>query len=534
MKYLVTSALPYANAPLHLGYILEAVQTDVWVRHLKLNGHEAHYFCALDTHGTPVMLKAKDEGVTPEQLISDIYELHKSTLANFNIDLENFHSTHSSENEELTSSIFNKAVEKNIIFKETIQQLYDEQEGIFLADRFVKGECPACGALDQYGDACEKCGSTYDALELKNPKSVLSNTAPIAKDSEHYFFKLDTFSEFLKSSVEHLSDQQPIKHKLNEWLDGELKNWDISRDEPYFGFKIPGESSKYFYVWMDAPVGYLASIKNWADKNNVNFEDLLNNPDTNLVHFIGKDIVYFHLLFWPAMLNSADIHQLKNVFVHGFLTIEGMKMSKSKGNFILADHALKFSHPDYYRYYLSSKLNTDIADIDFSIDDFIQKVNSDLIGKFINIASRSQNFISKLNSGNVMASTLGQEKKLREEYDLIISHTQNREYSKALKGIMALADQINTYISEQEPWKMAKEDRVQECVEVCSNALHVFKDLTILLHPYIPEITNKLFEMLNLSEQTYDNLLEGNLVQVEKFKPFVGRLDKANFEGMLE
>ena len=522
MKYLVTSALPYANAPLHLGYILEAVQTDVWVRHLKLNGHEAHYFCALDTHGTPVMLKAKDEGVTPEQLISDIYELHKSTLANFNIDLENFHSTHSAENEELTSSIYNKAVEKNIIFKETIQQLYDEQEGIFLADRFVKGECPACGALDQYGDACEKCGSTYDALELKNPKSVLSNTAPIAKDSEHYFFKLDTFSEFLKSSVEHLSDQQPIKHKLNEWLDGELKNWDISRDEPYFGFKIPEEDNKYFYVWLDAPIGYIASIDNWATRNNKDM-DLLWSANSNyeIYHFIGKDISYFHGLFWPALLSASDLRLPDGIFVHGFLTINGEKMSKSKGTGILAKEFAELCDPETLRYYFAAKLNDKVEDIDLNFEDYVQRINSDLVGKYLNIASRCSSFIEK--NSNELSDTFDNdllEEAIKQKED-IKECFESRNYSKAIRLIMDIADLTNKYINDNTPWKKD----TKEAAHIATTALNVFNILSIYLSPVIPNITNGAFKFLNQDSQSFNDveLLLKN--KINKYKPLLKRLE---------
>ena len=534
MKYLVTSALPYANAPLHLGHVLEIVQTDVWVRHKNLTEDEALYFCASDTHGTPIMLKAKELNITAEELIDDLHKKHHQTFKSFNVKLANFHSTHSDENKELTAEIFLKALEKKYIHKKKISQLFDEKEQIFLSDRFVKGTCPSCGAEDQYGDACEKCGSTYDALDLIDPKSMLTNTVPVIKESEHYFFKLNELQTFLKTNIQHISKQTPIKAKLDEWLDKDLKDWDVSRDEPYFGFNVPGETTKYIYVWMDAPVGYLASIKNWSNKNKIDFEELINKEDVKLVHFIGKDIVYFHLLFWPAMLKTFDVNNLDEVFVHGFLTIEGNKMSKSKGNFILADNALKYANPDYYRYYLCAKLNTDISDIDFALDDFIQKINSDLIGKFINIGSRTQNFLVKLNNSEIAAGNIKKSESFRPSYQEIIDLVDRKEYSKALKNIMVIADKINAYVSNQEPWNKAKNGEEDKCIEICSEALNVFKDLTILLQPFIPSIAEKIFKLLNTKTLNYDDLSKDNLNKVQKFQPFITRLEKNDFDGILD
>ena len=534
MKYLVTSALPYANAPLHLGHVLEIVQTDAWVRHKNLTKDEALYFCASDTHGTPIMIKAKDTGIQPEELINEMHANHKNTFEQFNINLANFHSTHSEENKILTADIFKNAQDKGYIYKKNISQLFDENEGIFLADRFVKGSCPVCKAEDQYGDACEKCGSTYDALELINPISALSDSTPIIKESEHYFFQLNKLSDFLKSNIKQISKQPPIEAKLNEWLDEDLRDWDVSRDEPYFGFNIPGEDNKYIYVWMDAPVGYLASIQNWAESLNHNFNDLMNSKDTKLIHFIGKDIVYFHLLFWPAMLKTAGIESLDEVYVHGFLTIEGKKMSKSKGNFILADKALDYAPADYYRYYLSSKLNTDISDIDFSLDDFIQKVNSDLIGKYINIGSRTQNFLVKLNGSKIIPNSLSKSQEFKDNYAEIISQIDAKEYSKALRNIMMLADKINAYVSKEEPWDKAKNGDEETCLKICSESLNVFKDLTILLQSFIPEITSQALSMLNLEKLTYSDLGLDSINSVQKFKPFIRRLEKSEFEGILD
>jgi methionyl-tRNA synthetase len=534
MKYLVTSALPYANAPLHLGHVLEIVQTDVWVRHKNLSNEEALYFCASDTHGTPIMLKAKEMNVTPEELIKDIHEQHHQIFKSFNVKLANFHSTHSEENKHLTSEIFRNALENRYIHKKEISQLYDESEQIFLADRFIKGTCPACGAKEQYGDACEKCGSTYDALELKDPISVLSNTKPVVKKSEHYFFKLNELHTYLKKNVQKISNQSPIRAKLDEWLNEDLRDWDVSRDEPYFGFNVPGEESKYIYVWMDAPVGYLSSIQNWANQNDIDYVDLMNEDNVKLVHFIGKDIVYFHLLFWPAMLKTYGINNLDEVFVHGFLTIEGNKMSKSKGNFILADKALTFANPDYYRYYFCSKLNTDISDIDFSVSDFVQKINSDLIGKFINIGSRTQNFLVKLNNSKIAAGNIKKSLEFKKDYDEIINLIDKKEYSKALKNIMNIADKINAYVSSEEPWNKAKNGEEDKCIAICSEALNVFKDLTILLQSFIPSIADNIFLLLNASDFNYDDLSIDNLNEVQKFEPFITRLEKNDFDGILD
>ena len=534
MKYLVTSALPYANAPLHLGHVLEIVQTDIWTRHINLTEDEAYYFCASDTHGTPVMLKAKELDIKPEELISQIYENHLNTFKKFNINLTNFHTTHSPENEQLTAEIFNKSISDGYIKKKLISQLFDETEGIFLSDRFIKGTCPVCKKPDQYGDACEECGSTYDALDILQPISVLSNSTPIVKESEHYFFELSKLENYLESHIENINKQKPIKSKLSEWFNDGLKDWDVSRDAPYFGFKVPGETDKYIYVWMDAPVGYLASMKNWFETKGENFLEIANHKDTKLVHFIGKDIVYFHLLFWPAMLKVANFNNLEEVFVHGFLTIEGKKMSKSKGNFILADKALEHADADFYRYYLASKLNTDISDIDFSVEDFIQKVNSDLIGKYINIGSRTQNFIYKLSEGELQPNANVLSSGFVDTFQQIVKDTHNKEYSKALRAVMSIADKTNAYISEKEPWTKAKNGNDEECIAICSEALNVFKNLTIVLNPYIPEITKNIFDLLNLEHQTYKDLgkpLEGTINQ---FKPFISRLEKSELDGILE
>ena len=392
-KILVTQALPYANAPLHLGHILEAVQTDIWTRFQNINNNECYFFCADDTHGTPVMLKANELGITPEELIKDVYEDHKSTYELYDIKFANFHSTHSDENKKFSELIYSKAKSNNLITKATIEQYYDEKEKMFLSDRFIKGTCPKCGADDQNGDSCDECGASYEIQDLKNPISILSNTQPIKKDSEHIFFDLPQKTEMLKDFLKNVQLQESVKNKLNEWLSDDLKKWDISRDAPYFGFEIPDEKNKFFYVWVDAPIGYIASISNWASKNDLNMNDLWSDKsDYEIHHFIGKDIAYFHGLFWPALLDSAGFRLPDGINVHGFLTINGEKMSKSKGTGILARDFVNITNPETLRYYFAAKLNNKVEDIDLNFDDYVQRINSDLVGKYLNIASRSASF----------------------------------------------------------------------------------------------------------------------------------------------
>ena len=525
MKYLVTSALPYANAELHLGHVLEIVQTDAWVRHKKLQGHNALYFCASDTHGTPIMLKAKEQNIAPEDLVNDMKIKHEHTFKKFNVNLSNFHSTHSNENKELVYDIYYKISANKHIYSKDIQQLFDDQENIFLADRFVKGGCPKCQADDQYGDACERCGTTYDALDLLNPISTLSNTKPSVKTSKHYFFSLSDFKDFLQTNIDNFSKQDHVKHKLSEWLDGDLNDWDISRDKPYFGFLIPGEEDKYIYVWLDAPVGYLSSIKNWCEQNDIDYDQLMNAEDAKLIHFIGKDIMYFHLLFWPATLHAAQLKQLEEVHVHGFMTIEGEKMSKSRGNFVLADEALNYAEADFYRYYICSKLSNDISDIDFSLEDFVQKVNSDLVGKFINIVSRTIKFVHKIGNGKIISTSNKLNQSFAGRYEKIIAFTDNRRYSKAIKEIMSIADEINAYISEQEPWNLAKEGKNDECLDVCSEAVQVFQSLNTLLHPFTPEISKRVQELLNQTYLKYSNIFKPNIDEINEYSHIIKRLD---------
>jgi methionyl-tRNA synthetase len=471
-KILVTQALPYANAPLHLGHILEAVQTDIWTRFQNMNGNQCYFFCADDTHGTPVMLKAKEMGITPEELIKDVLNDHKETYDLYGIKFTNFYTTHSEENKKYSEKIYLEAKKNNLISKEIVEQLYDENEQMFLSDRFIKGSCPKCGAADQYGDNCGVCGASYDVLEIKDPISILSGTTPIKKKSEHIFFdlpqKLETLSKFLHES----KLQKPIKNKLKEWLSDDLKKWDISRDEPYFGFKIPEEDNKYFYVWVDAPIGYIASMDNWFKNNNLDTDTIWSNKSNyEIYHFIGKDISYFHGLFWPALLSSANLKLPDGIFVHGFLTINGEKMSKSKGTGILAKDFAKICDPETLRYYFAAKLNDKVEDIDLNFDDYVQRINSDLVGKYLNIASRSASFLKK--NKNNLSDNINKEliTLLINEKQNIINLYEEREYSKLIRLIMDLADNVNKYINEQTPWKKDLND----AVDICSTALNAFK-----------------------------------------------------------
>ncbi len=522
-KILVTQALPYANAPLHLGHILEAVQTDIWTRFQNINNNECYFFCADDTHGTPVMLKANELGITPEELIKDVYEDHKSTYELYNIKFANFHSTHSDENKKFSELIYSKAKSNNLITKATIEQYYDEKEKMFLSDRFIKGTCPKCGADDQNGDSCNECGASYEVQDLKNPISILSNTQPIKKDSEHIFFDLPQKTEMLKVFLKNVQLQKSVKNKLNEWLVDDLKKWDISRDAPYFGFEIPDEKNKFFYVWVDAPIGYLASISNWANKNDLNMNDLWSDKsDYEIHHFIGKDIAYFHGLFWPALLDSAGFRLPDGINVHGFLTINGEKMSKSKGTGILARDFVNIINPETLRYYFAAKLNNKVEDIDLNFDDYVQRINSDLVGKYLNIASRSASFLKK--NKNVISEDINHNvlKNLVEKKNVIIDLYDSKQYSKLIRIIMDLADDINKYINEETPWKKDN----QEAVTIASTAINAFKILSIYLHPIIPNITKEAFKFLNIDLSSIDDVDKILTNKINNYKPLLNRLDK--------
>ena len=520
-KIIVTSALPYANAELHLGHILEAVQTDIWVRLQKSLGNECHYFCADDTHGTPVMLKAEELDTTPEKLINSIQIDHINTYKKYNINFTNFHSTHSDENKFISEDIYNAAKEKGLINKKTIDQLYDETKQMFLSDRFVVGTCPKCGAEDQYGDNCDICGASYSVNELIKPKSSLSGSVPVIKQSNHIFFDLNKQRDVIDHFISTSELQKPIINKLSEWLDDDLRDWDISRDAPYFGFKIPDEVDKYFYVWLDAPIGYIASTQNWLKEKS--YRDLWSkDSEYEIYHFIGKDIAYFHGLFWPALLESADLKLPSGIFVHGFLTLNGEKMSKSKGTGINAQNLTEVVNSDLVRYYFACKLNDKVEDIDLNLEDLSQRVNSEIIGKYLNIASRCSSFIKK--NKNKLSNTKDDaliESILSKKNELIDCYT-NRQFSKAVKLIMELADSINKYINDNEPWKQDHD----KAVVTASSALEAFKILTVYLSPIIPEITNKSFEFLNIDRLEFENIDTSLNDSINNYKPILNRLEK--------
>ena len=525
-KILVTSALPYANGSIHIGHVLESVITDIWVRYQNINGNECLYFCADDTHGTPVMLKAKELGIDPEELIKRTREEHIKSYSRFNINFDNFYTTHSDENKKYAEDIYEKCKEGNLIFKKEIEQFYDSEEGLFLSDRFIKGTCPKCGAEDQYGDGCSVCGTTYTPDDLLNPVSSLSNSELTKKRTEHVFFDLPQMKDFLENYLKDLTLQDPIKNKLNEWIEDGLKPWDISRDKPYFGFEIPGEKDKYFYVWLDAPIGYLASAKNWAENNNMDMKDLWGeSSDYEIHHFIGKDIAYFHALFWPALLKSSNIRLPESINVHGFLTIDGEKMSKSNGTFINADDFAENYDGELLRYYFADKFNNSIDDLDFNEDEFIQKINSDIVGKYLNIASRVSKFIEK--NGNNLSANLDVDfiEKNLSMIDEVIEHYENLNLSKSVKIIMKMADEVNKYINENEPWKSSEE----KAVEVSSTAINCFRVISILLNPVLPTITSKALEVFNDSATNDFNNIKDYLVdtKINPYKPLLKRLEKA-------
>ena len=532
-KILVTSALPYANGSIHIGHVLESVITDIWVRYQNINGNECLYFCADDTHGTPVMLKAKELGIDPEELIKRTREEHIKSYSRFNINFDNFYTTHSDENKKYAEDIYQKCKEGNLIFKKEIEQFYDSEEGLFLSDRFIKGTCPKCGAEDQYGDGCSVCGTTYTPDDLLNPVSSLSNSELTKKRTEHVFFDLPQMKDFLENYLKDLTLQDPIKNKLNEWIDDGLKPWDISRDKPYFGFEIPGEKDKYFYVWLDAPIGYLASAKNWAENNNMDMKDLWGeSSDYEIHHFIGKDIAYFHALFWPALLKSSNIRLPESINVHGFLTIDGEKMSKSNGTFINADDFAENYDGELLRYYFADKFNNSIDDLDFNEDEFIQKINSDIVGKYLNIASRVSKFIEK--NGNNLSANLDVDfiEKNLSMIDEVIEHYENLNLSKSVKIIMKMADEVNKYINENEPWKSSEE----KAVEVSSTAINCFRVISILLNPVLPTITSKALEVFNNSATNDFNNIKDYLVdtKINPYKPLLKRLEKAKINEEIE
>ena len=538
-RILVTSALPYANGDLHLGYMLEVIQTDIWVRFQKMQGNECHYVCADDAHGTPIMLKADEMGIDPEELIAGVSERHQADLNDFHIDFSQFHSTHSEENRHYSELIYNRLNDSGYIKKRVISQSFDPEKEMFLPDRYIKGECPKCGAEDQYGDNCEVCGATYSTTEIKNARSVISGAKPIEKDSEHYFFDLPQFEKELKNWTKAGHLQEQVSNKLAEWFEQGLQQWDISRDKPYFGFKIPGTEDKYFYVWLDAPIGYMASFKKLCDNSDLEFDDFFDKgSDTELYHFIGKDIVYFHALFWPATLMGSNFRTPNAIFAHGFLSVNGQKMSKSRGTFILARTYLESLNPECLRYYYAYKLSSKIDDIDLNLEDFKQRVNSDLIGKVVNIASRSASFVVKKYDKQLSSESI--EGDLYAEFvaasSEIATHYEDRNFGHAMKSIMKLADKANQYIDDKKPWQLAKEEgKEQEVHEITSLAINLFRVLMTYLKPVLPEMAKQSEVFLNIDSLNWGDVKSPlTSHQINKFKPLMTRIEDDQIEAMIE
>ena len=538
-KILLTSALPYANGSIHLGHLVEYIQTDIWARFQRLRGNECHYVCADDAHGTPIMLRARAEGIEPETLINRVWKEHTEDFAGFHIGFDNYHSTHSPENQACANLIYERNRDAGHIVRKTIQQAYDPEAGMFLPDRFIKGQCPKCGAEDQYGDNCEVCGATYAPTELKNPRSAVSGAVPVEKESEHLFFRLSDFEKTLRTWHQAGHVQAEMANKLDEWFDAGLADWDISRDAPYFGFEIPDAPGKYFYVWLDAPIGYMASFRNLCDKTGMDF-DAFWSPDSEaeLYHFIGKDIIYFHALFWPAMLHGAGFRMPTAVWAHGFLTVDGAKMSKSRGTFIKAGTYLKHLNPEYLRYYFAAKLGPHIDDLDLNLEDFAQRVNSDLVGKVVNIASRCAGFIKKRFEGR-LSGTVDQP----ELYDTFVKAGseiaalyEKREFGRAVREIMALADLANQYIDEKAPWVLAKQEgRDEELHAICSTGINLFRVLMGYLKPVLPQMAKESEAFLNIEPMTWHSQSEPLTNHaVNKFKPLMTRVDRDRIEAMIE
>jgi len=534
---LVTNALPYANGDLHLGHILEHIQSDIWVRFQRLQDNNCTYICGEDAHGTSIMLKAEEEGISPEELIEQVRVSHEEDFKAFNISHNNYHTTHSEENRYYSETIFKRLKEEGLIEEKEIEQLYDTEKGLFLSDRYVKGTCPSCKSENQYGDNCEVCSSAYSAVDLIDPLSVITKTAPKLKKSTHLFFKLSALKEEIKNWLKSAQVVPQAINKLSEWTESEIKDWDISRDAPYFGFEIPEYENKFFYVWLDAPIGYLASHKNYLDK--------LKKPDdfnyywdsdstTELYHFIGKDIMYFHTLFFPVMLLKSNFRQPNGVFIHGFLTVDGEKMSKSRGTFILAKTYHEILDPEYLRYYFAAKLGTGIDDIDLNLEDFQQRANSDLVGKFINIGSRTANFINK-DFNNKLSNTLHEESLVQEFIDhssTIFEAYENREFSKAIREIMDLADKANQYIDKMEPWNLIKEEKNKELVQsICTTSLNLFRLLTIMLNPVLPELCSRIYSFLNIDEPMWNEMAKIlTNHEIDTYKPLLIRIEKEQIE----
>ena len=520
---LVTTALPYGNGALHIGHLLEHTQTDVWVRTNKMEGNNVLNFCADDAHGAPIMIKAKEEGQDPEEFTKGIQIEHLKTLKSFGIEHDHYHSTHSVENEQLVNEIYNDLLRADLVYEKEILQLFDDQEKMFLADRYIKGTCPSCGAEDQYGDGCEVCGITYDAIDIKNPISALSGTEPSKKKTNQIFFNLNKCKDFLSGYLDELSIQESVKNKLLEWLGGDLQDWNISRDKPYFGFKIPQHDDKYFYVWVDAPIGYIAATKHYCDENKIDYLNLW-GKDSNyeIHHFIGKDIIYFHGLFWPAMLNASKYKLPSSIHAHGFLSLNGEKMSKSKGTLISADKFAEVYEPDLLRFYFASKLNAKIDDIDLDLKDFVKKINSSLVGKLFNIASRLDSFLSKNSyqtSKNIDHAFLDE---CSSEYELIRKDLNNKDFSKAVSRILKVADDTNSYINNKTPWKLNDDD----ALEVATTGISIYKDLCILILPIMPSLASKALAQVKIENPSFDDLNnELTNVEINAYNPLLNRLE---------
>ncbi|WP_280859304.1 methionine--tRNA ligase [Methylocaldum sp. RMAD-M] len=548
---LVTSALPYANGPIHLGHLVEYIQTDIWVRFQKMRGNTCHYVCADDTHGTPIMLRAEKEGIAPEELIRRVHGEHLRDFTGFHIEFDNYYSTHSEETRQLAETIYGRLKERKLIEDRSIEQYYDPVKEMFLPDRFIKGECPKCHAKDQYGDSCEACGATYSPTDLINPYSAVSGAAPVRKESVHYFFKLSDSRchDFLsKWTTGQLTPEPPLQteaaNKMAEWFEAGLSDWDISRDAPYFGFEIPDAPGKFFYVWLDAPIGYMGSFKNLCERLNLDFDQYWNkDSSTELYHFIGKDILYFHALFWPAMLEHSDFRTPTKIFAHGFLTVNGEKMSKSRGTFITAESYLQQGlNPEWLRYYYACKLNGTMEDIDLNLEDFVARVNSDLVGKYVNIASRSATFIQKYFDGRLdepseagstlLAASITHEELIAEAYEA-------REYGKAVREAMSFADQINQYFDQNKPWEIAKDPTKRQLLHaICSDCLRAFYRLTIFLAPIIPDTARKAFALFKIPDNPSWEDLDYRPVRAPKelreYQHLLTRIDPKQIESLVE
>jgi len=539
-KILVSSGLPYVNGSPHMGHMVEYIQTDIWVRFQNLYGNDCIYVCASDAHGTPIMLKARELGITPEQLTTEVSKEFVDVFRDFGVAMDNYHTTHSEENKKLTEEMFNALRDSGDIYTRTIEQAYDEKESMFLPDRFVRGTCPRCKTEDQYGDACENCGATYSPTDLIDPVSVLSGTKPVKRESEHYFFRLSKYEDRLRAWIKEARLEKSVIAKLEEWFEAGLQDWDISRDAPYFGFKIPGTKDKYFYVWLDAPVGYAASFLNLCERrDDLSFDEYWRpGHDTELYHFIGKDIMYFHTLFWPAVLQGSGFRTPTSVLAHGFLTVNGQKMSKSRGTFIKARTYLDNLDPAYLRYYYAAKLGPTIGDIDLNLDDFVARVNSDLVGKLVNIASRCAGFISKQFNGE-LAEALpepGLFNEFAEASSEIAENYERREYSRAMRKVMALADTANRYIDEKKPWIMVKDETQRDDVQaVCTQGLNMFRSLMIYLAPVIPSVAGGAREFLGEEAWRWDDAAQPMLSRaIKKFKPLLTRVENSQVVKMVE